>query len=88
LNQFYQFKTNYLELESWKKWYFSLVIDVPPSAIKAKATTKKPNPQGKKELSRAERGDLDDEIAVEVLKYRKNLNDFAGKHQGKRRDLT
>jgi hypothetical protein len=59
------FKANYLELESWKKWYFSIVLDIPP-AYKGSVGKNKNKVY------------YDDDIAVEVLNFRKNLKNFAG----------
>lgn len=66
------FKANYLELESWKKWYINMVVDNP---VPFKTSTRGQQPK-KSHLSK--RGDLNDDVALEVLQYRKNLIDFGG----------
>ena len=65
-----KFKTNYLELESWKKWYLNLVLDMP--AAYSGSIFRKNKEAKKMDL------EYDDDIAVEVLTYRKSLSNFAG----------
>lgn len=65
------FRTNYLDIESWKKWYISLVLDFPSSFNGHKFRKSK---DIKKKVF-----EFDDDIAVEVLTYRKNLYNFGGK---------
>ena len=64
-----KFKTDYLELESWKKWYMSLVLDMPAAYS---GFRKNKEPKQNKQL------EYDDDIAVEVLTYRKSLTNFGG----------
>ena len=56
------FKENYLSLDKWAKWYISFVVDFPNRNLKRNLFD---NPI-----------DFDDDIAVEVLTYRKQLTDF------------
>ena len=53
------FKENYLSLDKWAKWYISFVVDFPNRNLKRNLFD---NPI-----------DFDDDIAVEVLTYRKQL---------------
>jgi hypothetical protein len=67
----YDFKRNYFELESWKKWYVSFAVDIP---VQFKGSSKfKTN--SNKNVKQVE---YDDDIAVEVLVYRKSLIHFGG----------
>ena len=63
MRNIYEFKKNNLEFESWKKWYLSFVIEKPRAYKGAKK---------QKQII------FDDDIAVEVLRYRKELTKFAG----------
>jgi hypothetical protein len=65
-----KFKTDYLELESWKKWYLSLVIDRPTSFNGKRLFNR---------IAKTKKVEYDDDIAVEVLTYRKTLRNFGGK---------
>lgn len=72
IDSFYQFKANYLELESWKKWYISFVIDIPAAYKGSKVYFRKRTENNNKKINH------DDDIALEVLSYRKSLTDFGG----------
>ena len=65
IQSLYDFKENYLKIEPWRKWYINLVLDK-PKAFKGKI--KQPNENNENH---------NDEIAVEVLVYRKDLKTFA-----------
>ena len=56
------FKENYLSLDKWVKWYISFVVDFPNRNLKRNLFDIPI--------------DFDDDIAVEVLTYRKQLTDF------------
>lgn len=55
-----------MDLEAWKKWYINLVIDDARSFRETKYNNRK-----------LQNVDYDDDIAIEVLTYRKSLVDFA-----------
>lgn len=57
------FKKNYLEFEPWVDWYFSFVVE----------------PRDYVRISKRKPVHYDDDIAVEVLNFRKSLTNFAGK---------
>lgn len=61
-------KENYFSLEKWVKWYISLVVDLP---------TYRSVKQNEKINNRII--DFDDDIALEVLSFRKKLTTFGGK---------
>ena len=63
-----KFKQDFFELDSWKKWYLSLAVDL-PNAYRTSKTTRPP--KGKQE-------EEDENIAIEVLVHRKKYNYFAG----------
>jgi hypothetical protein len=65
------FKENFLELNSWKKWYFSFVIDS-PSAFYGKKVYFRTKDK-KNSL------DEDEDMALEVFEFRKNLKNFGRK---------
>jgi hypothetical protein len=74
----YSFKKNYIELESWKKWYLDLVLDK-PVPYKAGGGGRRGGVGSSLTFGHKQRANNDDdELAVEVLVYRKNLIDFAG----------
>ncbi|RNA29016.1 F-box only 21 [Brachionus plicatilis] len=59
---------SYFELDAWKKWYLSFVLDKPGHFKGPKVFFKK---------SKHNEKDIEDDIAVEVLKFRKQLVNFA-----------
>lgn len=65
------FKANYLSLDKWAKWYISFIVDLPT----AYRGTVKPSDKPYEKIV-----DFDDDIAVEVLNYRKKLSNFGGKY--------
>jgi hypothetical protein len=69
-------KAQYFELEMWKKWYYSLVIDYPKGTriIVDKKTTEA---RLRKNIENTI-NEYEDVIAVEVVAYRQNLKHFAG----------
>lgn len=75
ITQYYDFKSNYLTFDSWKKWYISLVIDEARDAsadILIKRSRQKSTTTATTWHDNAE----DYDVALEVLTYRKNLADF------------
>ncbi len=70
MNNVYKIKTDYFDIESWKRWYKSFVIDLP------KATNK--YGQNKFDKLRKLNTNSKESIAYEVFKYRKMLENFAG----------
>lgn len=83
ISQFYDFKSNYMSLESWKKWYVSLLTIDSNRANRGKSSSSSSRKQsqggGEGESNNEETwsgADSDDELAIEVLKYRKALTDF------------
>ena len=59
-------KQNYFELNAWKKWYLSFFLDNPSYA---KVVHRKP---------KQDSSEQDNNVAAEVLTYRKSLTNFAG----------
>jgi len=78
-NSFNSIKTNYLNLEAWRKWYLQLVIDIPaPYSRFDRGVGKKTVIKGKKDERVNEINDLlQESVAIEVLNYRKNLIYYA-----------
>lgn len=76
--QFYDFKTNYLNVESWRKWYVDLVMDETRGRKRWQPGNRKEQDQKKQQANEQllKSVDYDDELALEVLAYRKNLVDF------------
>ena len=78
-----RFKTDYLELASWKKWLFSLVIEHPKGVISIRAKKADPNlsasEKARKLLEKMKKVKYDDDIAIEVLNFRKDLVNYGGK---------
>jgi hypothetical protein len=65
------FKENFFELNSWKKWYLSFVIDSPAAFYGKKVYFRK--------NKNSQSPDEDEEMAMEVFEFRKNLNNFGRK---------
>jgi hypothetical protein len=65
-----------MELEAWKKWYLDFVLEKPVTFKTSgnRAGVGSTLPYGHKQRANND----NDELAVEVLIYRKNLIDFAG----------
>lgn len=67
------FKENFFELNSWKKWYLSFVIDSPSAFYGKKVYFRNKNKKN------SESTDEDEEMALEVFEFRKNLKNFGRK---------
>ena len=80
----YRLRTDYFEIESWKKWYLNLVIEDSKKLLKTAdllrnkkyGATRKSKERERKLVERAP-GD----VAFEVLEYRKRLVNFGGKRK-------
>ena len=90
INAVKQFKQDYLELVSWKKWFFSFFIEQ-PREYKGGRRPQIIYPDGKQQNSKIASDKArkllekmkkvkydDDDLAVEVLNFRKKLVNFAG----------
>ena len=65
------------DLELWRKWYINLVLEKPRTY---KRPIKTYGDRGADSGSKSRQtADSDDELAIEVLSFRKNLNEFGGK---------
>ncbi len=71
----YDFKKNHLEIDAWKKWYLDLVLEKPKPYTGAKQNKKTASSKG---LETHNYVVEEDEIALEVLVYRKKLTEFGG----------
>ncbi len=84
LESVYQFKSNYFELESWKKWYFSFVVEKPREYNRMARNKGASSSQSRNILSNnMKKVQYDDDIAIEVLNYRKNQKNFGGNEKFK-----
>lgn len=74
ISQVYDFRTNYLRLESWKNWYVNLVMN-DGLVIRRGKNRQQQSKDGQKGATNVVY-EYDDELAIEVFKYRKALVDF------------
>ena len=82
MNSAIQFKTDYLELASWKKWLFSFVIDQPKIYKRGSQmpdVNKLASDKAKVLLEKMKKVKYDDDIAIEVLNFRKSLVEYGGR---------
>lgn len=81
-------RTNYFELDAWKKWYVAFIVDLPiyKEGKAAYLSKKKKIIDGQKKenlqqqqyrLGAVSKVEYDDALAIEVLTYRQNLKHFA-----------
>lgn len=77
ISQFYDLKTNYLSIESWKNWYIKYLSDEYwDIGNRGQPRQRSSNKDGETKQTHSDNDEDNDELAIEVLKYRKTLVDF------------
>ncbi len=78
MNSIGELRANYLQLEPWKKWYLSMVVEIPKvyRETRVRNTGRGDTTTPKLRLGGTEKVEYDDVLAIEVFNYRKTLTNF------------